>query len=44
MSNLYFSFLLLGYATVAHLFLVNLVLGLTILIPLLEYIYIKKRD
>jgi len=44
MTDVYSSFVLLGYATITHLFLVNLVLGLTILIPILEFIYIREKD
>ncbi len=44
MTDVYTSFLLLGYATMVHLFLVNLVLGLTIIIPIIEYLYIRKKD
>ncbi len=44
MSDVYSSFLLLGYATIVHLFLVNIVLGIAIFIPILEYIYIKRND
>lgn len=44
MTDVYTSFVLLGYATITHIFLVNLVLGLTILIPILEFIYIRKKD
>jgi len=44
MTDVYSSFVLLGYATIVHLFLVNLVLGLTILIPIMEFIYMKKND
>jgi len=44
MNDIFNAFILLGYVTIAHLFLVNLILGISIIIPLLEYIQIKKKD
>ncbi len=44
MSDVYASFVLLGYATIVHLLLVNIVLGIAIFIPILEYIYLKRKD
>ncbi len=44
MSDIYSSFVLLGYVTIVHLFLVNIVLGIAIFIPILEYIYLKRKD
>ncbi|MFP3255015.1 MAG: cytochrome ubiquinol oxidase subunit I [Thermoplasmata archaeon] len=44
MNNVFNAFILLGYATIAHLFLVNLILGISIIIPILEYIQIKRND
>jgi cytochrome d ubiquinol oxidase subunit I len=38
------SFVLLGLATVAHLFLVNIVLGLAVLVPSFEAIGARKHD
>lgn len=44
MNDVFNAFILVGYATIAHLFLVNLILGISIIIPILEYIQIRNKD
>ncbi|MEM1724251.1 MAG: cytochrome ubiquinol oxidase subunit I [Thermoplasmata archaeon] len=44
MNSVFDSFILLGYAVIGHLFLVNLILGISILVPIIEYIQIKRKD
>ena len=44
MTDVFDAFVLLGYAVITHLLLVNFILGLSIIIPLMEYYYYKKND
>ncbi|HXX72640.1 MAG TPA: cytochrome ubiquinol oxidase subunit I, partial [Candidatus Acidoferrales bacterium] len=38
------AFLLLGLATLVHITFVNLVLGLSVIVPLTEYLSYRKKD
>ncbi len=44
MTDVYSAFVLLGYAVITHLLLVNFILGISLIIPILEYLYYRNGD